>query len=157
MYQLNNTLNIDTGCVFGGKLTAYRYPEAELVSVPALETYYEPIKPLCVQEENSDVLNIADVLEKRYIETGLHRGVTIREENAASAIEIMSRYAADPHWLIYLPSTMSPCETSGIDDILEHPQEALLIIKARRKLSCLRAKAHGVPRRNRCLQGCVSS
>ena len=32
---LNHTINIDTGCVFGGKLTALRYPERELVSVPA--------------------------------------------------------------------------------------------------------------------------
>ena len=32
---LNRTINIDTGCVFGGKLTALRYPERELVSVPA--------------------------------------------------------------------------------------------------------------------------
>ncbi len=31
---LNRTINIDTGCVFGGKLTALRYPERELVSVP---------------------------------------------------------------------------------------------------------------------------
>lgn len=35
----NGTLNIDQGCVFGGKLTAYRYPEDELVSVPAKENY----------------------------------------------------------------------------------------------------------------------
>ena len=42
---LNRTINIDTGCVFGGKLTALRYPERELVSVPALHTYYEPVKP----------------------------------------------------------------------------------------------------------------
>ncbi len=32
---LNRTINIDTGCVFGGRLTALRYPEKELVSVPA--------------------------------------------------------------------------------------------------------------------------
>ncbi len=32
---LNRTINIDTGCVFGGRLTALRYPERELVSVPA--------------------------------------------------------------------------------------------------------------------------
>ena len=31
---LNRTINIDTGCVFGGRLTALRYPEKELVSVP---------------------------------------------------------------------------------------------------------------------------
>ena len=43
---VNRTINIDTGCVFGGKLTALRYPERELVSVPARQTYYEPTKPL---------------------------------------------------------------------------------------------------------------
>jgi diadenosine tetraphosphatase ApaH/serine/threonine PP2A family protein phosphatase len=43
---LNRTINIDTGCVFGGKLTALRYPEKELVSVPALREYYPPARPL---------------------------------------------------------------------------------------------------------------
>ncbi len=33
--KINNTYNIDTGAVFGGKLTALRYPEMELVSVPS--------------------------------------------------------------------------------------------------------------------------
>jgi protein phosphatase len=37
---LNNTVNIDTGCVYGGRLTALRYPEKELVEVPAGRTYY---------------------------------------------------------------------------------------------------------------------
>jgi protein phosphatase len=36
---LNRTINVDTGCVFGGSLTALRYPERELVSVPARQTY----------------------------------------------------------------------------------------------------------------------
>lgn len=35
----NNTINIDTGCVFGGRLTALRWPERELVSVPARRVY----------------------------------------------------------------------------------------------------------------------
>jgi protein phosphatase len=30
---INNTYNIDTGCVFGGKLTALRYPEMDIVQV----------------------------------------------------------------------------------------------------------------------------
>lgn len=42
---VNNTINIDTGCVFGGRLTALRWPERELVSVSAGRTYYEPAKP----------------------------------------------------------------------------------------------------------------
>ena len=42
---LNNTVNIDTGCVFGGKLTALQYPEIKTVSVPCKEMYAEPRRP----------------------------------------------------------------------------------------------------------------
>lgn len=43
---LNNTICLDTGCTFGGRLTALRYPERELVSVPARRAYYVPARPL---------------------------------------------------------------------------------------------------------------
>jgi protein phosphatase len=131
---LNRTINIDTGCVFGGKLTALRYPERELISVPALRTYYESAKPflapaeaapvLSAQQQQDDLLDIEDVLGKRLVQTRLHRNITIREENATTALEVMSRFAANPKWLIYLPPTMSPCATSKRDDLLEHPEEA---------------------------------
>jgi protein phosphatase len=130
---LNRTINIDTGCVFGGKLTALRYPEKEFVSVPARRVYYEPAKPLAPaqtatvlsqQHEQDDVLDIDDVLGKRIIETRLHGNLTIREENAIAALEVMSRFATNPKWLIYLPPTMSPSETSQRQDLLEHPAEA---------------------------------
>jgi protein phosphatase len=42
----NNTINIDTGCVFGGRLTALRYPERELVSIPAKKEYAIPRRSL---------------------------------------------------------------------------------------------------------------
>jgi len=41
----NNTVNIDTGCVYGGHLTALRYPERETLSIPAMDIYYEPRRP----------------------------------------------------------------------------------------------------------------
>jgi protein phosphatase len=131
---LNRTINIDTGCVFGGKLTALRYPERELVSVPSLRTYYEPAKPflpaetsqapLSTQQQLDDLLDLEDVFGKRLISTALHRNIMIREENATAALEIMSRFAANPKWLIYLPPTMSPCETSHREGLLEYPDEA---------------------------------
>jgi protein phosphatase len=129
---LNRTINIDTGCVFGGKLTALRWPEKELVSVPAMQTYAAPIRPfmppmaspLSAQQANDDLLDIEDVRGKKLITTRLHRSVTIREENAAAALEVMSRFAASPKWLIYLPPTMSPSETSKAEGLLEHPAEA---------------------------------
>jgi protein phosphatase len=133
---LNRTIDIDTGCVFGGKLTALRYPEKELVSVPALREYYAPAKPflktadgsavspLSQQQELDDLLDIGDVIGKRIVEARLHGNVTVREENAIAALEVMSRFAVNPKWLIYLPPTMSPCETSAEPGLLEHPAEA---------------------------------
>lgn len=38
----NNTINVDQGCVFGGSLSAMRYPEKEVVSVPAARPYFLP-------------------------------------------------------------------------------------------------------------------
>jgi len=129
---LNNTVNIDTGAVFGGSLTALRWPEREFVSVPAARQYADPIRPLIrpgadnrtAQQVVDDVLDLADVTGKRLVETRLHRAVTIREENSIAALEVMSRFAVDPHWLIYLPPTMSPAETSDRPDYLEYPTEA---------------------------------
>jgi protein phosphatase len=129
---LNRTINIDTGCVFGGRLTALRYPEKEFLSVPARHTYCQPRKPfidqpapvLSAQHEHDDVLDIGDFLGKFIVSTRLGRNVTIREENALAALEVMSRFAVNPKWMIYLPPTMSPCETSQRPDLLEHPAEA---------------------------------
>jgi protein phosphatase len=128
---LNRTINIDTGCVFGGALTALRYPERELVSVPALQTYAEPVRPLpqitsplSAQQLHDDVLDLIDVTGKRFVNTRLRPNITIPAENASAALEVMSRFAINPKWLIYLPPTMSPAETSSLPDRLEHPAEA---------------------------------
>jgi protein phosphatase len=129
---LNRTINIDTGCVFGGKLTALRYPEKELVSVPARQTYAAHVKPflpaatmdLTAQQQHDELLDVEDVLGKRIIATRLHRNITIREENSSAALETMSRFAANPKWLIYLPPTMAPPATTKQPGYLEYPAEA---------------------------------
>lgn len=171
---LNNTIDIDTGCVFGGSLTALRYPEEELVSVPAHTMYCEPVKPLegvelssaavqavllpmneaavppvgsgttqpswdtaaartagsnntimSLQQQDDDVLDIEDVTGRRIVQTRLKHNILIRQENSIAALEAMSRFAVNPKWLIYLPPTMSPCETSTLDGFLEYPAEAI--------------------------------
>lgn len=134
---LNNTINIDTGCVFGGQLTALRYPERDLVAVAARQVYAEPVRPLqtpasvlSAQQQHDDLLDIEDVIGKRIVETRLHGRITVREEQAITALEVMSRFATNPKWLIYLPPTMSPSETSAQSGLLEHPAEALAYFRS---------------------------
>lgn len=131
---LNKTIDVDTGCVFGGKLTALRYPEEELVSVKAKAVYEVPARPINFeiiesqldhQQAHDDLLDIEDVTGKRIISTRLRNNVTVKEENSIAALEVMSRFALNPKWLIYLPPTMSPSETSDVAGYLEHPLEAL--------------------------------
>jgi protein phosphatase len=130
---LNRTINIDTGCVFGGRLTALRYPEKELVSVPARQAYAASRRPfletagLSSQQQVDEILDLEDVLGQRTLATRLRPSILIREENAVAALEVMSRFAAPPKWLIYLPPTMSPSETADPQThqgLLEHPAQA---------------------------------
>ncbi|MBL1103774.1 polynucleotide kinase-phosphatase [Streptomyces sp. 5-8] len=124
---LNNTICLDTGAVFGGKLTALRWPERELVDVPAERVWYEPARPLRSEApggHDGRPLDLADVHGRRAVETRHAGMVAVREENAAAALEVMSRFATDPRLLPYLPPTMAPTATSAQDGYLEHPVEA---------------------------------
>ncbi|MFG3008243.1 polynucleotide kinase-phosphatase [Streptomyces calvus] len=124
---LNNTICLDTGAVFGGKLTALRWPERELVDVPARKVWYEPVRPLRTEApggQDGRPLDLADVHGRRVVETRHAGRVSVREENAAAALEVMSRFAIDPRLLPYLPPTMAPTATSRLDGYLEHPVEA---------------------------------
>ncbi|QGZ51475.1 polynucleotide kinase-phosphatase [Streptomyces sp. QHH-9511] len=124
---INNTICLDTGAVFGGKMTALRWPERELVDVPAEKVWYEPARPLATEAPGGHQgrpLDLADVHGRRVVETRRMGNVGVREENAAAALEVMSRFAVDPRLLAYLPPTMAPTATSKAEGYLEHPAEA---------------------------------
>ncbi len=123
----NRTINIDTGCVFGGRLTALRYPEMELLSVTPPRTYCEPKRPLQPPApiRDADTLKIEDVSGKLFLNTPWIPNIGIPAAQSAAALEVISRFAVAPDWLIYLPPTMSPSETSLREGYLEHPSEAL--------------------------------
>ncbi|MFJ4876282.1 polynucleotide kinase-phosphatase [Streptomyces sp. NPDC088745] len=130
---INNTICLDTGAVFGGRMTALRWPERELVDVPAEKVWYEPVKPLLTEApggHSGRPLDLADVAGRRVVETRELARVAVREENAAAALEVMSRFAVDPQLLLHLPPTMAPTGTSRVDGYLEHPAEAFAQYRA---------------------------
>ncbi|MDO3645726.1 polynucleotide kinase-phosphatase [Nocardia mangyaensis] len=122
---VNNTVCLDTGAVFGGELTALRYPEKTFVAVPAEDTHYEPIRPLGEAQPARDdtTLSLADVTGRRHLRTD-YGTVLVDAESSAAALEVMSRFAIDPRALLWLPPTMSPPSTSTVEGYLEYPTEA---------------------------------
>src|SRR5690606_1270066 len=115
-----------------------RYPEKELVSVPAERVWYEPAKPFPPNETlvadgvgrtEPPVLDLSDIT-RGGVDTAYQGHIAVREGNAAAALEVMSRFAIDPRLLLYLPPTMAPCATSRAEGLLEHPDEAFAAYKA---------------------------
>ncbi|CAM3842407.1 polynucleotide kinase-phosphatase [Nocardiopsis rhodophaea] len=135
---VNNTICLDSGCVFGGRLTALRYPERQLADVPAHRTWYASATPFLdsaaaataagAESRESGALDIGDVLTGDDVSGGgvetAHGRIRIARENALAALEVMSRFAVAPHWLLYLPPTMAPAPTAADPALLEHPAEA---------------------------------
>lgn len=77
-----------------------------------------------------DLIDIADLIDKRQVDTRLFGPVRFHRDEAAAALEQMGRFAVDPRWLIYLPPTMSPCDTAPEGSLLEQPDEAFGYYKA---------------------------
>ncbi len=135
---VNNTICLDTGAVFGGALSALRWPERTLVSVPAEREHYAPSRPLVAEPAPVGaaagrpplLLDVADVVGKHHVETGLAGRLAIDAERSSAALEVMSRFATDPRWLVHLPPTMAPVATSTRPDFLEHPDDAFAYFRS---------------------------
>ena len=83
--------------------------------------------------------------------TGLTGTVTIREENAAAALEVMSRFAVDPRWLVYLPPTMAPTATTRARRPARAPGGGVRLRSAATGVAArgVRGEAHGLARGRR--------
>lgn len=134
---LNNTLCIDTGCVFGGELTALRWPERETLAVPAEQTWFEPVRPAMPETATDGTaspaldagdLGIGGPRPGLSVETP-DGAVRTGEDSTLAAFEAMSRFAVDPRWLLYLPPTMAPVPTAASPMLLEHPAEAFAFFR----------------------------
>lgn len=124
---INNTVNIDQGAVFGGQLTAYRYPEKVFESVTAAQDYSGAAdNPLKLWEEKRlDSPNIGRFLNGYSVLTEQLGEVKIHQDIVKPAIDAISHYTVPIEQLVYIPPTMSPTPvTSSNPNFLEHPKEA---------------------------------
>jgi polynucleotide kinase-phosphatase len=124
---VNNTLNIDQGVVFGGSLTAYRYPEKQFVSVKAKQDYANvPDNPLKEWERKRLAApNIMKFLEGYSVLTEQYGEIRIYDDGVKPALDDLSHFTLPLEDIVYLPPTMSPTpKPSGLEEYLEHPQEA---------------------------------
>lgn len=123
--EIQRTINIDQGAVFGGKLTALRLPSKEIVQVGAKDYAKSPINPL------------DEWFEKRLKPPAIQKwldGFTAKTERGAvriagqqvkTALDHFSHATLPLEQLVYLPPTMSPPPVSELPDYLEHPEEAI--------------------------------
>lgn len=126
----NQTINIDTGCVFGGALSALRFPEREIVSVPANKVHCEPKRPLAMnlpvigKDEATDSVNFERIAGRNLVTTRYNYFVTIKDSSSPPIVEFLEIGGLNPRWMIYLPPRLSPTKSSSLPGYLEHTSEA---------------------------------
>ncbi|WP_042477288.1 AAA family ATPase [Bacillus ndiopicus] len=143
--KINNTVNIDQGVVFGGQLTAFRYPEGTFEAVEAYENYagehQNPLLEAAVKHFAPP--NIRAFIDGFEVATTHGGTVWIRDGYAKAAIDTVSHYTVPLEQLIYIPPTMSPTpQTSQLEDYLEHPTEAFAYYKKHGFTELIAEKKH---------------
>lgn len=142
---MNQTVNIDQGVVFGGMLTAYRYPEKEFVSVSAHENYAnDPDSPLVRwQRKRFSPPNLRKLIAGYSVLTESYGEVRVQGEWIKSAIDTVSHVTVPMEELVYIPPTMSPAPAvSAEEGYLEHPREALAYYRGQGVQTMVAEKKH---------------
>lgn len=126
--RLNQTINIDQGVVFGGRLTAFRYPEQTIVQVEAKQDYAQvDDNPLAMLEaKRLNPPNIGKFMNGYTVETEAIGSVKVSKETALPSIDLVSHHTVPLEELVYIPPTMSPTPKPAAEEgYLEHPNEAI--------------------------------
>ncbi|MGW8957420.1 polynucleotide kinase-phosphatase [Paenibacillus sp. NPDC055715] len=142
---VNQTVNIDQGVVFGGMLTAYRYPEKEFISVPAYENYANDSDSPLVRWEKKRFSppNLRKLVAGYSVLTEAYGEVRIQGELAKSAIDTVSHVTVPMEELVYIPPTMSPAPMVSTEEgYLEHPREALAYYRGQGVQTMVAEKKH---------------
>lgn len=142
---INNTINIDQGVVFGGELTAYRFPERDFVSVKVQQDYSgDAENPLKEWERNRlNPPNIGKFLHGYSVLTEEMGEVKIPQEVVKPAIDAVSLFTVPIEQLVYILPTMSPTpKPSPLDGYLEHPKEAIEYFRSNGIQTMIAEKKH---------------
>ncbi|MBW4084383.1 polynucleotide kinase-phosphatase [Paenibacillus sp. S150] len=142
---VKNTVNIDQGAVFGGSLTAYRYPERQFVSVKAYKDYArDPDSPLIRWERRRfSPPNLRKLVDGYSVMTGVYGEISVRGEFVKAAIDTVSHFTVPMEELVYIPPTMSPAPGVSADEAyLEHPREAIAYYRSQGVKSMVAEKKH---------------
>ena len=144
-FKANRTINIDQGAVFGGQLTAFRYPEQSLVAVDALRNYVgNEGNPLIEAKSKRFASPKATHFVNGFtVHTEQGEAITIPKEKALAAMDTFSHYTLPLEQVLYIPPTMSPTpQTSALADYLEHPTEAFNYYKKNGVTKMIAEKKH---------------
>ncbi|OKP81941.1 polynucleotide kinase-phosphatase [Paenibacillus helianthi] len=142
---VKDTVNIDQGAVFGGSLTAYRYPEQQFVGVKAYRDYaQDPDSPLIRWERGRfSPPNLRKLVEGYSVMTEAYGEISVRGEFVKAAIDTVSHFTVPMEELIYIPPTMSPSPAVSADEAyLEHPREAIAYFRSQGVGTMVAEKKH---------------
>jgi protein phosphatase len=126
-----NHVALDTACLYGGQLSAFRYPERAWVQVEASAAYLAGEWPAAAEAQAARPHALdrwtlpAELLNGRWlVQTASGFNFTLTDLQYATTLELLQNEAISPRWLIYLPPSMSPPQPATLPGFLEHPNEA---------------------------------